>query len=178
MTRRLLNLLTILSLVLCTAAVAMWVRSYFVRNIVTFGRAGGNGHVAQSILGNIHVLSNLDGGYGGGASRSADRLASAAIWNGGMSGYPPAVESKLGFVWQHYTLYHFVRTSPAQTLVSRHRLVVVPWWAVVLVFAAPPGVRWALHPLRPRPAGTCRRCGYDLRATPDRCPECGMAGTT
>jgi hypothetical protein len=52
----------------------------------------------------------------------------------------------------------------------------VPHWLVAAFLAVPPGARavrrwWARR--RAALRGMCRCCGYDLRATPDRCPECG-----
>ena len=68
--------------------------------------------------------------------------------------------------------------------VGRHRPVVDeshhPWlaliiWTLALTVGAVAGwMTYRSERSRGRiDSGLCARCGYDLRATPDRCPECG-----
>ena len=49
----------------------------------------------------------------------------------------------------------------------------VPLWLLLLVTAtASVTSKWRVA--RKHRSSCCRSCGYDLRATPQRCPECGM----
>ncbi|MFI5378191.1 MAG: hypothetical protein ACHRHE_02690 [Tepidisphaerales bacterium] len=58
--------------------------------------------------------------------------------------------------------------------------LIISWWVLVLASSVIPALwarRWWFrrreqHRLR---QGLCLTCGYDLRATPSRCPECGTA---
>jgi hypothetical protein len=52
----------------------------------------------------------------------------------------------------------------------------IPCWCFILIATAL-GVFGLTR--RPHPSiGCCRVCGYDLRATPGRCPECGTTAKT
>src|SRR5687768_17587155 len=64
---------------------------------------------------------------------------------------------------------------PPASYSERRWLIGVPYWFLFLLFLIAPCRRTIRH-LNERylaRVGLCPCCGYDLRATPDRCPECG-----
>jgi len=55
---------------------------------------------------------------------------------------------------------------------STGRQFVVPFWFIAALTALIISAALGLRPKKHR-RGLCSSCGYDLRATPHRCPECG-----
>lgn len=107
--------------------------------------------------------------------------------NGGITytiRYGPREPDKtfLGFGYDEFRLrrdFQFYQGGPRR-LTSTHILdattIVTPWWFIIILTAILPAiaVRLAFRAHNRRANFRCINCGYDLRATPQRCPECGM----
>ena len=149
MRRHLLNFLTLLSLLLCVAAAALWLYSYFAYDAVAFSPSPAERR-AYGLISHHGTICFIRVAEGDGASRwmwKHDRTR-----NGN-----PKIYGTAGFV-AHSERKNFV--------------IGVPHWTLCLLLAAPP-VLWVRRRRRRREPGLCTSCGYDLRATPGRCPECG-----
>ena len=178
MKRRLLSLLTILSLLLCVAATVVWVRSYWWSDAIVHGGP------VETIVGSESGTLVLNRGYPGEVGR-----ASQPGWR--LQSFPTEEREDFGFTNGQQFRYRALgfeiasyRPVPRSTWVpgvpsagERYWLAHVPHWFAVSALATPPALwtwrRWRRR--RARRRGLCPSCGYDLRATPGRCPECGAA---
>jgi hypothetical protein len=197
--RYILNGLTVLSLVLCVATVGLWVRSYWrsdalVRVIHNADHrlSPGEQFIVRSkgvcsARGHFGALSSNIVMEGPGVSLFAD--ASARYDRNFRPGWRydgDAPDGHISSAMMRGSRFGFKiersrqkQAAPPRlsSIASDDRIVMVPCWLVVLVTGLLP-VRFAYKVARAHaPPGLCRKCGYDLRATPDRCPECGTIPT-
>jgi hypothetical protein len=184
MKRRTINLLTLMSLTLCVASAALWVRSYLKNDVLTWHASRGTFRVSWMtgslvLFGdNVHHREPRFDAWSGYAWPSI---------NYGQPSEPTySFLNALGF---SYVTGDFVPWDPLTFLsrtpgsayltgtVLRQRVVAVPFYAIVFSTGILPLIRarGVVQRMVRQRRGLCTVCGYDLRASPERCPECGAA---
>lgn len=166
MRRKLLNLASALSLLLCAATVVLWVRSYSLFD--------------SFFLSNGQRWWCIDS-HGGSVALVICWRRSGTVqhWKVGHSPTPalvlyediPSHWQVLGFK-RVRTVFVMERGDALPNLILN--AYSAPFWSVCLLFLIAPALRTRSMLRRSvKQIGRCVRCGYDLRATSDRCPECG-----
>ena len=156
MWRWLTIVLAIVSLAGCVATARLTLHSYRVKDKWEYVSAGGWSSLAISRAGRLDVL------YSDAAPHD----------DAGWTHVRGAPTSLGGTDYGRRFLGFGAGVAP-----SGARYVNVPYWFTLLLTALPPlaVARRELRRRRTFARGLCLACGYDLRATTHRCPECGTA---
>ena len=175
MLRRLPTLLSAVSLLLCVAVCVLWARSVSPHWDEVSWRCGGSRFRAISVDGKLYLLRVSTTLNRGPAVRRTTvdygRRGQPGAWANDLE-FTASAEFA-GLAWgggpyaQMFAEHDGEYGDQAGLAVPHGALA-----AVGLVAALMPVVAWVRRRHRRR-AGCCLSCGYDLRATPDRCPECG-----
>jgi hypothetical protein len=158
--RRLFTIASAISLLLCLATAALWVRSYFRADIL-IGRSNHGTLIFQS-----EELASFRG-----------RIL---LWRG----YAPGPEQSHDWNYSVSNPYELGGDGPFDCFNTNGIVgILFPHWSLATLFALLPTWRLISAILRTRRRakrqrlGLCPTCGYDLRASPERCPECGAFAT-
>jgi hypothetical protein len=196
MIRRLFAIVAALSLLLCIGATTLCVRSFWVDDTIHLQHRRWRGLL---LMNTGYRLESSRGGLmlsTGSAQhlcadvaemthrRVYDRDHFGRSWDRGPSReYPRAsyLGTPMRRSWYGFGYWHVVfpaTTGYGASWENRHiQCIVVPHAAIILPLACLPLAWWTRFPARRREwriaHGLCPTCGYDLRASPDRCPECG-----
>ena len=180
--RALFYALATLSLVLFATNLAFWARSYWTIEAVWWNTAHSNLTIVSS-RGYIFFHGYGESKYGvilldrpgyGYISQSASYQGWPGYGNGPGHGYD---YSFFGFAFTTGGDSK-VQTAGGTSYTSPQWEIRIPAPAVALATAIM-GTIIVRHLRRGRHAvGCCQKCGYDLRATPHRCPECGAVPTS
>jgi hypothetical protein len=191
-TRVIFNVLTALSLLLCVAACVSWVRSHFRTDVLTYAWSRGprEHHRLSAMSSNGRVQWRVERAAGVDDFGHALRIATIPprlVYIDGESDYPLGEDQDL---WAPEGWPCFRAGSGRSGHPANHHtwglwgplpvwysyLITPDWCPAVATFVAPAlSARRLLHARRRKRRGLCPACGYDLRATPGRCPECGTA---
>jgi hypothetical protein len=163
MLRRLFTVLTALSLLLCVSVTTSGLRSMFVCDQWTWQMDNRAAYQVRSAYGEVYVYG-LDRGLAevGTFNHATLELPTTHTLYGGKRRRLP--------VWSGRGEFTPHLRGPAP-----HAVLIVDHWFAAAVTGALPLV-WCVRRRRAYlrwKVGRCFCCGYDLRATPGRCPECG-----
>ena len=175
MKRRLFNLLAAVSLVLAIGFAALWIRGAWWDDYVRYYMHSADAYPEAESVRGLLILS-----WWSIISRNQMPYHEAGWSHGAMelSQYPSNGMRAFG----SFPGVGTVRMSRSMSmqggaaLASRARAVYFPIAYPTILFAAIGGGMLLLAHRRRlllRQAGCCSMCGYDLRASPERCPECG-----
>jgi hypothetical protein len=164
--------LSVLSLLLCLATIGLWVRSYKYSDTLYYMRSVFRIWAIQSLRGQIAVGTNFlipsdPRSERIGLDVEDARQCSTVQEHSHGFRYIAPVGWLCGFGFAFVNLHNRIV----------YHAVGIPHWFLAVLLAVLPALylRTILRSRKRDRKGLCPVCGYDLRATPDRCPECGTA---